>query len=94
MVLGYAVFPTRTWLDQRAVIAEREDALAELEAEIAELTAGVRLLGTDAEIERIARVDHGLVKPGEEAYAVLPPAPEPVRMPAAWPFVTLAEQID
>ncbi|MFN3216208.1 MAG: FtsB family cell division protein [Acidimicrobiales bacterium] len=94
VVLGYAVFPTRTWLDQRATIAERQDELAALDAEIAELTATVRLLGTDTEIERIARVDHGLVKPGEEAYAVLPAAPEPVRMPAAWPFVTLAGQID
>jgi cell division protein FtsB len=94
VVLGYAVFPTRTWLDQRATIAERQDELAALDAEIADLTATVRLLGTDAEIERIARVDHGLVKPGEEAYAVLPPAPEPVRLPAAWPFVTLAGQLD
>ena len=64
VVLGYAVFPTRTWLDQRATIAERQDELAALDAEIAELTDTVRLLGTDAEIERIARVDHGLVKPG------------------------------
>jgi len=94
VVLGYAVFPTRTWLDQRSTIAERDAELVALDAEIAELSDQVRLLGTDAEIERLARVDHGLVKPGEEAYAVLPPAPEPVRMPAAWPFVTLAHQID
>jgi cell division protein FtsB len=94
VVLGYAVFPTRTWLDQRATIAERQDELAALDAEIADLTATVRLLGTDTEIERIARVDHGLVKPGEEAFAVLPSVPEPVRMPAAWPFVTLADAID
>ena len=30
------------------------------------------LLQTDAEIERIARRDLGLVYPGEEAYAILP----------------------
>ncbi len=94
VVLGYAVFPTRTWLDQRATIAERQQELAALDTEIAELSDAVRMLGTDAEIERIARVDHGLVKPGEEAYAVLPAAPEPVRMPPAWPFVTLVSQID
>lgn len=90
VVLAYAVFPVRTWLDQRQAIAERQTELAELDAANAELEARVQLLNTEAEIERIARTDHGLVRPGEEAYAVLPPAPAPVRLPSAWPFTELA----
>lgn len=94
IVLGYAVFPTRTWLDQRSTIADREATAASLEAENAELAARFTLLGTDAEIERLARIDHGLVMPGEEAFAILPASPEPVRLPPSWPFVGLAEALD
>jgi cell division protein FtsB len=93
IVLGYAVFPTRTWLDQRTAIADLEATAAELEAENADLAARFTLLGTDAEIERIARIEHGLVMPGEEAFAILPLAPEPVRLPPAWPFVDLADAL-
>lgn len=94
VVLVYAVFPTRTLLDQRAAITEREAELAEIESANAALEDRVKLLGTSAEIERLARKDHGLVKPGEEAYAVLPPAPAPVRLPEAWPFTELAHALD
>ncbi|MGI9621630.1 MAG: FtsB family cell division protein [Acidimicrobiales bacterium] len=90
VVLAYAVFPVRTWLDQRQAISDRQAELAELEAVNIELDTRVQVLNTEAEIERIARTDHGLVRPGEEAYAVLPPAPVPVRLPSAWPFTELA----
>ena len=94
VVLAYAVFPIRTWLDQRATIAERQAELVEIEAANEALRERVVLLGTDTEIERIARADHNLVRPGEEAYAVLPPAPPPVRLPLAWPFTELAGALD
>ena len=90
----YAVFPIRTWLDQRATITERQAELAQIEAANEALQARVVALGTDTEIERIARADHNLVRPGEEAYAVLPAAPPPVRLPLAWPFTELAEALD
>ena len=93
VILAYAVFPIRTWLDQRSTITEREAELVEIEAANDALRARVVALGTHAEIERIARTDHNLVMPGEEAYAVLPAAPPPVRLPLAWPFTELAEAL-
>ena len=93
VILAYAVFPIRTWLDQRSTITEREAELVEIEAANDALRARVVALGTHAEIERIARTDHNLVMPGEEAYAVRPAAPPPVRLPLAWPFTELAEAL-
>ena len=89
-VIGYAVLPIRSWHDQRAEIADRRAQLAELERSNVELEDRVAALGTIAEVEVIARRDLGLVMPGEEAYAVLPAAPEPIRLPEAWPFTELA----
>jgi cell division protein FtsB len=70
-----AVFPARTWFAQRhdlAAAGERVEVLAEQNSELSER---VKRLHTDAEIERLAREQYDLVKPGEEAYAILP-APE------------------
>lgn len=94
VVLVYAVFPTRAWLDQGAEIADREIELSDIRAGNHALEARVGALNTPAEIERIARRDHGLVLPGEEAYAVLPAALPPVRLPASWPFTELADALD
>ena len=94
VILAYGVFPVRTWLDQRAAITESEAELVDIEAANDALRARVVALGTNAEIERIARTDHNLVMPGEEAYAVLPAAPPPVRLPLAWPFTELAEALN
>jgi len=68
-----AVFPTRTWLAQRHSLAAAEQRLMVLDHQNQDLTAQVRRLDTDAEIERLARADYNLVRPGEEAYAILPP---------------------
>ena len=85
-VLAVSVFPTRTWLDQRAALAETSDQLDALDAERDALTARLRQLDSDAEIELIARSQYGLVLPGEEAYAVLPAPERPVELPTVWPF--------
>lgn len=84
--LAIKVLPTRTWLAQREAIASTTAELDELRAEREALEARVGVLETDAEIEAIARADYGLVKPGEEAYAVLEPPVEPVTLPPIWPF--------
>jgi hypothetical protein len=47
-----------------------------------DLQQRAKRLQTDAEIERLAREQYNLVKPGEEAYAVLPP-PSKAGAPAA-----------
>jgi cell division protein FtsB len=87
MVIG--VFPTRTWLDQRAAVSSAQAELADLTAANEQRQARVAALQTETEIERIAREEHGFAKVGEEVYHVLPPAEDPVRVPEAWPFTRL-----
>ena len=76
------VFPTRTYVGQRRDLGSAQRRVEVLSKENEELAARVRKLNTDAEIERLAREQYNLVKPGEEAYAILPP-PEAVPPPAA-----------
>lgn len=85
-VLLVGVFPTRAILDQRAAIADAERRLAVVSARNDELEARVEALGTDAEIERLARQQYNLVFPGEEAYGMLPAPPTSPSVPDAWPF--------
>ena len=72
-VLFAGVFPTRTYLAQRAAISRAEEQIDVLGEQNAELEARARELRDDTEIERLARERYNLVRPGEEAYAVLPP---------------------
>ncbi len=74
-----AVFPTRTYLAQRREIAAAAERLELFAAQNGKLQAAVDRLQRDDEIERLARSRYNLVRPGEEAYAILPvPAPAPV----------------
>lgn len=77
-----AVFPTRTYLAQRGETAAVKARLEVLTKENAELAARAERLNSDAEIERLAREQYSLVKPGEEAYAILP-SPTTTVPPAA-----------
>ena len=72
-ILFAGVFPTRTYLAQRASISHAEKQLDVLGEQNRDLQAQAKKLQSDAEIERLAREQYNLVKPGEEAYAVLPP---------------------
>jgi cell division protein FtsB len=78
-----AVFPARTYFAQRSNLAAASERVEVLSKENEELSGRVKRLHTDAEIERLAREQYDLVKPGEEAYAILPapesdePKPEP-----------------
>ena len=71
-LLFVAVFPTRTWLAQRHESADATQQLQVLTKENSKLAARVKALQSDDEIERLAREQYNLVKPGEEAYALLP----------------------
>lgn len=71
------VFPTRTYLAQRRGMDAAHQRVKVLSQQNRELAAQVKRLNTDSEIERIAREQYNLVRPGEEAYAILP-APQPV----------------
>jgi cell division protein FtsB len=81
-VLFLFVLPGRTYLDQQRSLAAADTRLRVLSNENGKLQQQIQHLQTDAEIERIARQQYGLVKPGEQAYAILPaaettPAPPP-----------------
>lgn len=90
--LFVAVFPTRTWLAQTESIASAEEQLAVLEEQNVLLEQRVSALQEDEEIERLAREQYNLVRPGEEAYALLPPvATDP---PAQIAAVVVEEQDD
>jgi cell division protein FtsB len=77
-VLFIAVFPARTYLDQHH---QRQEVLAKIKATDSRnrtLEQRIGTLHTDAEIERLAREQYNLVRPGEEAYAILPTRGPPV----------------
>lgn len=100
------VVPYRQIVESGRQVDAARGQLDRLEAENAELQADIEALGTDAEIERLAREKLGYVRPGETAYVVLDPpgTPEdtddPATAPAAdektwvdrvWEFITGAD---
>jgi cell division protein FtsB len=90
-LLAIGVFPTRTWLDQRASTAEAESSLHILREQNEALEDRIARLEDDSEIERLAREQYNLVLPGEEAYVVLPPPLPPLDLPPIWPFGPLLD---
>jgi len=97
VVVGFvivAVFPTRTYLSQKASISRAEKQLHVLGQQNAELEQRAKQLQSDAEIERLARERYNLVKPGEEAYAVLPPPQGPTTTTTAPPRPVPAQKHD
>ena len=84
------VFPTRAWLDQRAETRATEQRLATLQAANGALQARVTALQTPEEIERVAREQYNLSRPGEQVYSVLP-AGLPDGLPPGWPFGLVGE---
>jgi cell division protein FtsB len=91
--LFIGVFPTRAILDQRRQLAQAQQRLDQVDARNQELEDRVQALGTDDEIERLAREEYDLVFPGQEAYAILPSPPAPPAVPDAWPFRQLHDAV-
>jgi cell division protein FtsB len=71
------VLPGRTYLSQRQSLAAATVRQRVLSSQNAKLAQRIQELQTDAEIERLARQEYGLVKPGEDAYVILPPRQAP-----------------
>lgn len=90
---GMASFPARTYLDKRAEVGQAEDRAAQLRAENDKVQTRIDALQNDAELERLAREQYGLVKPGEEAYRVLPSPRDQAAVPDVWPFTRLDPQL-
>jgi len=66
------VLPTQTYLSQRDQIDRAEERLDVIRRETAELRRDTERLEGDAEVERIAREQYGLVRPGETSYVIVP----------------------
>lgn len=86
------ISPARTYVSQRRHINAAEQRLTVLQEQNAKLSQQVGRLHTDAEIERLAREQYNLVKPGEEAYALLPSADDPVPLAASRPAVAAKDK--
>jgi cell division protein FtsB len=76
VVLFAFVYPTRTFVQQRKEVSAAERRLQVLEQSTKALQRDNARLQSDAEVERRAREDFGMVRPGETPY-VLVPAPPP-----------------
>lgn len=83
-VLFVAGFPARAYLDQRNALASTSERLEVLRKSNDALKARADELHSNEAVERLAREQYNLVRPGEEAYAILPGpvAPEPPAPPA------------
>lgn len=82
-----AVQPTRQLLEQRTRMAGLTAELAELQATNRALARRIARLKDPAYVERRARAEIGLVRPGERAFVVMPPSrkrpgPRPAPPPA------------
>ena len=66
------VYPTRTWLRQERSVHGTQRDLDVLREQNQRLQEEAARLQDPAEIERLARAEYNLVRPGEEAYAILP----------------------
>ncbi|MGH9279860.1 MAG: FtsB family cell division protein [Acidimicrobiales bacterium] len=88
-VVLLAVFPVRAYIDQQRQRDDLAQSLLTLTAENQRLSERVTWLQQPDTIERLARDRYQLVRPGEEAYAILPDAADPpVVAPAAAPAET------
>ena len=77
VVLIYAIFPVRTYLEQRAATQRARERIDKLSEANAELEQRKEQLRDDETVEEIARRDYQLVFPGEESYGLLPPPVPP-----------------
>ncbi len=78
VLVGYVVYTgVQTLVDGNPFheqIAETEAEIEALRVQAKQLAALIAYLDSDAYIERTAREDLGMVRPGEEAFAVYAPA--------------------
>jgi cell division protein FtsB len=69
------VFPTSALLHQRGQLNDAEQRLSVLKEQTKKLAQQSNRVLSDAEIERLARDRFNMVRPGEQAWAVVPAAP-------------------
>ncbi len=76
VVLMYFLFSTKGFISRLSIedeITEKEARVIELERDIQRLTRQRELLRDDrATIEHVARESHGMIRPGEIVYRIVP----------------------
>ncbi len=92
-MLFYAVFPIGTYIDKRSAADAAQLELEALRSENEQFRTRIADLSDPVEIERLARLEYNLVFPGEQAYTILPQAPQPVEVPDLWPFNALVSSL-
>ena len=87
LALVVGVVPVRQYLEQQRRLDSARQRVELLDEENRKLAARAEELRTDEEIERLAREQYSLVRPGEEAYAILPGSDEsrPAQAPLTSP---------
>lgn len=71
-ILFLFVFPTRSFLAQRRAVADTRHDVEVIEEQNSRLEEELRLLRTPEEIERRAREQFHMVRPGERPFVVVP----------------------
>jgi cell division protein FtsB len=91
-VVVAGILPFRQVLAQRNAVDTAEEQLTAIEEENRLLEARIAALQTPEEVERLAREQFGLVRPGETGYVVITPPeeaaaePEPEPVPEGKPW--------
>lgn len=70
-VAVFNVFPFRQLIAQNRAVEETRIELETLQEENQRLERNIETLKSPAEIERIARVDYGYVRPGDTSYVLV-----------------------
>ena len=76
-LLVSSLYPARTLVSKRHRVEALRNESAALDRKIAELRQRRDALQTDEEVERIAREELGMIRPGETAFALVPPKQAP-----------------
>jgi cell division protein FtsB len=84
-VVVAGILPFRQVLAQRNAVDAAEEQLAAIEEENRLLEARIVALQSPEEVERLAREQFGLVRPGETGYVVITPPGEAVPEPEPEP---------
>jgi len=79
------IFPFRQIIADRRSVSLAQEKLLALREENSHLEEEVAALASDVEVERLAREQFGLVRPGEIAYVVVSPEGEEVLPPESEP---------
>lgn len=90
VVTAAGIFPFRQIIADRRSVTLAQEKLLAMRAENAHLEAAVAVLQTDEEVERLAREQFGLVRPGEISFVVVAPQGEEAVAAEPEPEPTLA----